>query len=130
MTRLNPAELLALSPPTNREGARVVRLCEDDDEGEAIMPKGVYDRSTSKPRGEPKAANDPIPAPAPKKPAKARAAAVVRHSPRPVPDAPQSRFEVALDLRKGAVTINATNGSLTLQPDEIAALFAFLGRRG
>jgi hypothetical protein len=41
----------------------------------------------------------------------------------------KGRFDVALDLRAGAVTINAQGGSLTLAPDEVLALFAFLGRR-
>lgn len=125
---------------------RIVRLLTDDEEegdeqdhgaptpflafahdGEAVisrrkrepkMPKGVYER---KPRGE--ASNDAAPTPQ-KRRRKARALTVVKAKGNGA-----APFAVALDLRAGAVTINAANGSLTLAPDEVLALFAFIGRR-
>jgi hypothetical protein len=48
------------------------------------------------------------------------------------PAAPSSDakpFQVAVDLRGGSVTVNAANGSLKLEPDEVIALFGFLARR-
>lgn len=105
--------------------ARVVRNLTDDEEGDEIMPKGIYDR---KPRGDQEEpANDAAkPMRAVRKPrAEGKGHRVVRVSPKPA----TGRFEVALDLHAGAVTINASAGSLTLAPDEIAALFAFLARR-
>jgi hypothetical protein len=133
-------------------GGRIVRLCTDDDElpegdgtkptvtpfvigdargnlivaREEVMPKGQYDRSKSKPRGE--ANNDAAPAPA-KATRKPRSAALVPKVAKPSVNAPAGRFDVAVDIRSGAVTINAASGSLSLLRDEVLALFAFLGAR-
>jgi hypothetical protein len=93
---------------------------------EPRMPKGIYDRS--KPRA-PKddAANDAAkPATKARKP---RALAVVAKVAKAIVAPAGARFDVSVDLRGGAVTINAQAGSLTLAPDEVLALFAFLGRR-
>lgn len=137
-------------------GGRIVRLCTDDDDeppqqaapdklpfiaGDAMgnprvtripkredaMPKGHYDRSKSKPRGE--AANDAPAAPR-KAVKKAGSAALVPRVAKSKGDATGGRFDVSINLRGGAVTINAAGGSLTLLPDEVLALFGFLGRRG
>lgn len=93
---------------------------------EPRMPKGIYDRKPREAGDE--AAND-----APAKPAKrgrkARALAVVPKVARNAVTGSKGRFDVSVDLRGGAVTINAQSGSLTLAPDEVLALFAFLGRR-
>lgn len=125
---LRAAELLAPAIPEAKGARRIVRLCEDDEEG-GKMPKGVYDRSKAAPRRAPAEPASPMLAELPKAPKKrkARRTAIVVPIRKGVEAAP--RFEVALDLRKGAVTINAAAGSLTLAADEIAALFAFLGRR-
>lgn len=86
------------------------------------MPKGVYDR---KPKTETAAE---APAKPKKRGRKPRTALVVPKVAGAAPNG-SGRFDVALDLRAGAVTINAMAGSLTLAPDEVLALFAFLGRR-
>jgi hypothetical protein len=85
---------------------------------EPPMPKGIYDR-------KPKEVIEGEPAKPPRK-AKAKRAAIVATNGSGQKPAP---FSVALDLRAGAVTINASAGSLTLAPDEVMALFAFIGRR-
>jgi hypothetical protein len=93
--------------------------------GRRRMPKGVYDRSKRA-----AAATGLEAPPAPRKPGpKPRAAIAAAKVAAPSVKSVQGRFDVSLDLRQGAVTINAASGSLTLQPDEVAALFAFLGRR-
>lgn len=106
-------------------GARVVRLLTDDEEGEQIMPKGIYDRSAARKPAQPvhEAAAEPS-----KKKREGKGVRTTRVA-RVAPEPAKGRFEVALDLRGGAVTINAASGSLTLAPDEVSALFAFLGRR-
>jgi hypothetical protein len=93
--------------------------------GEA-MPKGVYDRSKSKPRTD-ESANDAAP-PRQKKPRKARALAVVPKVKVNGANA-VAPFGASLDLRSGAVTINASAGSLALAPDEVMALLGFLRGR-
>lgn len=86
------------------------------------MPRGVYNR---KPRD---AANDAAPE-AKKRGRKPRTLAVAPEVAKPNGKAPGGRFDVSVDLRKGAVTINALAGSLTLAPDEVLALFAFIAGR-
>lgn len=93
------------------------------------MPKGQYDRTKAKARdaaapGEP--GSEPAPKKRRKQRRKARASAVV---PVPAPNGEAKRFDVSLDLRGGAVTIHAANGSLTLAPDEVGALFGFMRGR-
>jgi hypothetical protein len=93
---------------------------------EEAMPKGIYERKPRK--STPEAANGG--GVQPRKPCrKARAVAVVPKIAAPRVNGSTGRFDVSLDLRGGAVTINAASGSLTLTPDEVLALFAFLGRR-
>lgn len=102
---------------------------------ESIMPKGVYDRSKAKPRSGPTpgavAPLAPIPAAAAtKKRAKKPGSAVARaRAAAPAPVGQASRFDVAVDLRVGAVTVNAKNGSLKLERDEVLALFGFMAGR-
>lgn len=86
------------------------------------MPRGVYDRK-SKEAEAPEATAKPQ-----KRAYKKRATAVVPEQPKPRANGAAPRFDVSLDLRGGAVTINAANGSLTLSPDEVLALFAFMRR--
>lgn len=89
---------------------------------EPKMPKGIYER---KPKD---AANDAAPE-VKKRGRKPRTLAVVPKVAKPNGAAPGGRFDVSVDLRVGAVTINAQSGSLTLAPDEVLALFAFMARR-
>jgi hypothetical protein len=139
-------------PKLSAAPARIVRNLTDDDEpqngtqpeitpfvagdvnGDLIvtrgdnMPKGQYDRSKSKPRGD---AATPAQASAgdaqPKKRAKRVNGAVVAAK---APQTGAARpFQVAVDLRLGSVTINAAAGSLALAADEVLALFAFMARR-
>lgn len=87
------------------------------------MPKGIYPR---KPKdGE--TANDAAP-PREKKRRKARALAVVPRAKANGAGA-VAPLGASLDLRTGAVTINAQAGSLALAADEVLALFAFLRGR-
>lgn len=94
---------------------------------EPKMPKGIYER-------KPRLAAEESPSAAVKEPKKrgrkARAVVVVPQAAAAKANGSTARFDVSLDLRAGAVTINAAAGSLTLAPDELLALFAFLGRRG
>lgn len=116
--------LLALPkvPSVKAEG-RVHRL-DDDKEGEAIMPKGHYER---KPKGTtPEPANDP--APTRKKRAYRKKAELVAVKPKTNGAHAVAAFGASLDLRSGAVTINAASGSLSLAPDEVMALLGFLRR--
>lgn len=92
------------------------------------MPKGQYDRSKAKARGGDEPANDTPAAPA-KKPKKARSTAVVPKVAKTNGEGSTGRFDVAVNLRSGGVTINASGGSLALARDEVLALFAFLGGR-
>jgi hypothetical protein len=87
------------------------------------MPKGIYQR---KPKAE--ASNDAPPA-VKKQGRKPRTLAVVPKVAKTNGNGSAARFDVSLDLRGGAVTINAARGSLTLAPDEVLALFAFIGKR-
>jgi hypothetical protein len=127
---INPADWWGPEPKAIEKpsGGRVVRLCHDDEEGEAIMPKGQYDRSKAKPRGSSELTPDAPAAPA-KKPRKARSTAVVPKVAKTNGDASAGRFDVSVNLRSGGVTINASGGSLALARDEVLALFAFLGGR-
>lgn len=94
--------------------------------GSAAMPKGIYKRKAKTDAGAEPTANDGARKPQ-KRTQKRRAGRAV--VPAPAPSQQQNRFDVSLDLRAGAVTINAQGGSLTLAPHEVLALFAFLGRR-
>jgi hypothetical protein len=116
--------LLALpKPPTTKGEGRVHRI-RDDEEGEAIMPKGHYER---KPKdAAPIPANDP--APPPQKRAYRKKAAIVAVRPKANGAHAVAAFGASLDLRSGAVTINAASGSLSLAPDEVLALLGFLRR--
>src|SRR5690348_14305943 len=108
-------------PPAMKAEGRVHRLS-DDEEGEATMPRGVYDRK-AKTASEPPANDAAQPR---QKRAYRKRADVVVAKPKANGEGSKGRFDVSLDLRGGAVTINAANGSLTLAPDEVLALFGFL----
>lgn len=107
------------------KGAIAARRARHEQQQEEAMPRGVYDRTK---RNETAAANDAPTTKKPRKPRKARAGAMVPSS-SPPPAQLTGRFDVSLDLRGGAVTIHATNGALTLAPDEVAALFTFMRGR-
>src|SRR5690348_5725418 len=100
----NPPDWWGPVPKARPSGGRVVRLCKDDEEGEAIMPKGVYER---KPRGDDAPAANDAPAQPRKRGRKARALAVVPEAAAARVNGSKDRFDVSLDLRGGAVTINA-----------------------
>lgn len=119
---LNPDELMPATPPKGPSGGRVVRLCRDDEED--AMPRGVYDRSR---KGEAKPASE-APAQPQKRAYKRKSAAVVPKGATSGEVGTKARFDVSLDLRAGAVTINAANGALTLAPDEVLALLSFFRR--
>lgn len=85
------------------------------------MPKGHYER---KPKDEP--ASDA--APPPQKRAYRKKAALVTVKPKTNGAHAVTAFGASLDLRSGAVTINAASGSLSLAPDEVLALLGFLRR--
>lgn len=116
------AGLMALprAPDTKPEG-RVHRLS-DDEEGESTMPRGVYDR-TKKAATE-QSANDA--AQPRQKRAYRKKGAVVKAEPKVNGAHAVAPFGASLDLRSGAVTINASAGSLALAPDEVLALLGFL----
>lgn len=105
---------------------------------ESLMPKGQYDRSKAKPRGSAAAAPTSILAggttapPAKEKGGRKRkgtaVAARAARAAAPVPILP-GRFDVAVDLRGGGVTITASEGSLKLTRGELLAIFAFLTGR-
>ena len=92
----------------------------------SAMPKGVYQRQPK--AGALAAAAPPVSKP-PKKARKARTLPAVTTPRAPAHGRSDGRFELAVDLRSGGITINAANGSLVLQPDEVTALFGLLARR-
>lgn len=111
------------APPAIKAEGRIHRL-RDDEEGDAIMPKGHYERKPKDAAPEP--ANDA--APLRQKRAYRKKAEVVAVKVKPNGAHALSAFGASLDLRSGAVTINAASGSLSLAPDEVLALLGFLRR--
>jgi hypothetical protein len=122
--------------PTDAKGLpkpNIIPFVTADAEGNVLtakgsaMPKGQYDRSKAKPRkGATDEAAPPEPAKRPRKPRTIHAVAKVAATKEV---SSKGRFDVSLDLRGGAVTINAAAGSLTLSPDEVLALFGFMRGR-
>jgi hypothetical protein len=134
-------------PPTTKAQGRVHRIRDDDEApqqtcanghtlpdtipfiaadatGQLItakgsaMPKGVYDRTKKD-----ESANDAAP---PQKRTYRKKAALVVAKPKTNGAHAVAAFGASLDLRSGAVTINAASGSLSLAPDEVLALLGFL----